>query len=192
MTETTRRAPTPTVPHRVAAAIATALAIAILIASAPAPSGASTASQSPEHAIDRGALLYRIHCANCHGDDGEGDGPMADLLTEQPTDLTRLPHTAEGGFPADEVRAAIDGREAIASHGRQEMPVWGLTFQQRGRDTDQEAEVRGRIDDLIAFLRSIQERPVDDGSGHGDDDQGPSANGNEPLVSRPRPRAIAS
>jgi mono/diheme cytochrome c family protein len=162
MVEITCREPTPAGSRPAAAAVAAALAAAALLASAPAPSRASAATQSPEHAIDRGALLYRIHCANCHGDGGEGDGPMAEVLTERPPDLTRLPRTAEGGFPADEVRAAIDGREAILSHGRQEMPVWGLTFQQRGRDTDQEAEVRGRIDDLIAFLRSIQEPSADD------------------------------
>ena len=147
---------------------AAALVAAALLAWAPAAAVAD--AQAPEHAINRGALLYRIHCANCHGDDGEGDGPMAEVLTEHPPDLTRLPRTAEDGFPADEVRAAIDGREAIPSHGRQEMPVWGLTFQERGRDTDQEAEVRGRIDDLLAFLRSIQERPAEDeGTAAGDD-----------------------
>ena len=162
MTETRRRETPRTASHRTVAVIAIACAAATLLAIAPPPSGASAASQSPEHAIDRGALLYRIHCANCHGDDGEGNGPMAEVLTERPPGLTRLPRTAEGGFPADEVRAAIDGREAIPSHGRKEMPVWGLTFQQRGRDADQEAEVRGRIDDLIAFLRSIQEPPAED------------------------------
>jgi mono/diheme cytochrome c family protein len=125
------------------------------------------AAQSPEHAVERGALLYRIHCANCHGDAGDGDGPMADVLCEAPTDLTRLARAAGGTFPADAVRGAIDGREAVRGHGRREMPVWGLTFQERGRDTDQEAEVRGRIDDLLAFLRSIQ-----DGAADGEAEQG--------------------
>ncbi len=125
----------------------------------------TAAAQAPEHAVERGALLYRIHCANCHGDSGAGDGPMADVLCEPPTDLTRLAAAAGGEFPAEEVRRAIDGREAVRGHGRQEMPVWGLTFQERGRDTDQEAEVRGRIDDLLAFLRSIQPRAAD-GEGH--------------------------
>lgn len=135
-------------------------ALAALLGWALTAAGTAVA-QAPEHAVERGALLYRIHCANCHGDSGAGDGPMAEVLREAPTDLTRLTPTAGGGFPAAEVRAAIDGREAVRGHGRQEMPVWGLTFQERGRDTDQEAEVRGRIDDLLAFLRSIQHRPAE-------------------------------
>jgi mono/diheme cytochrome c family protein len=148
--------PGPTAAAVVAALLGWALALA-----APA------AGQSAEHAVERGALLYRIHCANCHGDSGAGDGPMAEVLTEAPTDLTRLARSAGGEFPAGDVRRAIDGREAVRGHGRQEMPVWGLTFQERGRDTDQEAEVRGRIDDLLAFLRSIQ-----DGAADGDAKEG--------------------
>ena len=38
------------------------------------------------------------------------------------------------------------------------MPVWGLSFQDPGKDTDQEAMVRHKIRDLVAFIESVQEK----------------------------------
>jgi hypothetical protein len=45
------------------------------------------------------------------------------------------------------------------------MPVWGIGFRDPGRDSDQEAEVRQRILDLVAFIASIQEPGAGDGEG---------------------------
>lgn len=38
--------------------------------------------------VDHGALLYRRHCASCHGTRGHGDGPVAASLAAPPPDLT--------------------------------------------------------------------------------------------------------
>ena len=103
----------------------------------------------------RGQLLYRIHCLNCHGEDGSGDGPLAELLKTRPSDLTRL-REPDGTIPSERLRMAIDGRAEVRGHGMREMPVWGLTFQQSGSESPQEAEVRGRIDDLLAYLKTLQ------------------------------------
>jgi mono/diheme cytochrome c family protein len=108
--------------------------------------------------VARGRLAYGIHCASCHGDRGGGDGPMAGLLKIPPADLTRLAARGGGRFPAAGVYASIDGRQEISGHGPGSMPVWGLSFQTRGLDAPQEEEVRGRIQDIVAFLESIQER----------------------------------
>lgn len=106
-----------------------------------------------------GKLLFDVYCVSCHGAGAEGDGPLAADLRVPPADLTRLLDKA-GAFPTDRVREAIDGRFEVRSHGTREMPVWGLTFQDRSRGNDQENEVEGRIDDLVAYLRSIQvEKP---------------------------------
>ena len=40
------------------------------------------------------------------------------------------------------------------------MPVWGLSFQELDQDLDQEDEVRGKILQLIEFLKAIQQ-PAD-------------------------------
>jgi mono/diheme cytochrome c family protein len=132
------------------------------------------AAEEPGQAAERGALLFRIHCASCHGQSATGDGPVAEVLEVQPADLTVLAASHDGDFPSDEIRRSIDGREDLAAHGRREMPVWGLSFQERGRDTDQEEEVRGRIDDLLAYLRTIQRSEEDPPPSGGDGEAGAS------------------
>jgi hypothetical protein len=37
------------------------------------------------------------------------------------------------------------------------MPIFGLTLQQSDADTNQEAEVREKIERLIDYLKSLQE-----------------------------------
>jgi mono/diheme cytochrome c family protein len=108
---------------------------------------------------DRGQDLYRIYCRNCHGESGQGDGPMAKVLTVRPPDLTRLSQDHDGEFPTDDVYASIDGRDDVLSHGADGMPVWGLSFQQFDTDIDQERHVRARIVQLIEYLESIQTTP---------------------------------
>lgn len=42
-----------------------------------------------EASIARGAQLYQIHCAMCHGDNGQGNGTVAAFLVKKkPADLT--------------------------------------------------------------------------------------------------------
>ena len=103
-----------------------------------------------------GALSYRIHCLNCHGDAGAGNGPMARLLKIVPADLARLSVENGGEFPTEQVYRTIDGRDDVRAHGSREMPVWGISFQDLGRDSDQEEKVRNKILDLIAYLRTLQ------------------------------------
>lgn len=39
--------------------------------------------------LQRGGILYSIHCALCHGNNGLGDGPLLEYYTDQPpSDLT--------------------------------------------------------------------------------------------------------
>ncbi len=37
-----------------------------------------------------GAEAYRVACAQCHGERGQGDGPLRAFLTVAPSDLTLL------------------------------------------------------------------------------------------------------
>ncbi len=41
-----------------------------------------------EVSIARGAELYSIHCALCHGENGKGNGAIAGFLQNKPSDLT--------------------------------------------------------------------------------------------------------
>lgn len=82
-----------------------------------------------------GAGLYRTYCAACHGPEGRGDGPVAEVLHDRPPDLTKIAAT-EGWFPDALVQMIIDGR--YAAHGHRAMPVWGarLTLEELRALTD--------------------------------------------------------
>lgn len=117
---------------------------------------------SREEQIARGGVTYRVHCLNCHGEDGRGEGPMAELLKVAPIDLTRLSRRDGGEFPAQRLVRTIDGRDEVRGHGPRGMPIWGIGFQDLGRDSDQEAEVRAKILNLVAYIESIQARVEND------------------------------
>lgn len=124
---------------------------------------ASIAAADEKERAERGGTSYRVYCQNCHGRTGEGDGPIAEVLKVRPADLTRLAARNDGSFPSNRVYQTIDGRNEVVSHGSREMPIWGLSFQDPERDSAQEAEVRERILDLVAFLRTLQVEEGKDG-----------------------------
>lgn len=115
------------------------------------------ATPREERAV-QGERTYQVYCASCHGATGRGDGPMADALKVHPVDLTGILRGNGGAFPEERVAAAIDGRQTIHGHGSGSMPVWGLSFQVSGLDSDQELEVREKIRDLVAYIETIQEK----------------------------------
>ena len=86
---------------------------------------------------------------------------MAELLSVPPADLRAISLRNGGDFPFERVYRTIDGREGVRGHGMREMPVWGLSFMERGADAPQRDAVRGRILQLIHYLEPIQieERP---------------------------------
>jgi mono/diheme cytochrome c family protein len=117
------------------------------VASMPAAANAAEPS---------GAELYAQNCATCHGVYGEGDGPMAPMLSIPMQDLRYLSARNGGTFPRELVMNLIDGRDRRAAHGG-EMPVWGTEFlQQEGYSDVMEAFVAQKIAALTAFLESIQ------------------------------------
>ena len=75
-----------------------------------------------------GQAEFLNSCAACHGTDGRGDGPMAEVLNTPPADLTRIAERNGGSFPYWKVFATIDGRYIVPGHGERDMPVWGRQF----------------------------------------------------------------
>lgn len=106
-----------------------------------------------------GRDLYVDYCAACHGPDARGLGPMADILSVPPADLTTLSARNGGTFPVSRVAAQIDGRDPLLAHGG-DMPIFGDFFQ--GLDTAIKAETgqpmmtSRPIVDLIEWLMSLQ------------------------------------
>lgn len=115
---------------------------------------------------------YTRYCSSCHGMDGKGDGPMAEVLKTKPTDLTQIAKNAGGDFPANKVMQSIDGTMAVRGHGSAEMPVWGERFSaEAAAPMDPEAvkghgtqapkledrlTARGKILLITEYLRSMQ------------------------------------
>ena len=104
---------------------------------------------------ENGAELFRVHCARCHGPSGRG-GPAAVNTRKAPPDLTQYAMRNGGVFPSERVKRIIDGRD-VPSHLDREMPVWGVMFTRAAKDAD-ETKVKARIDAIVRFLLSIQER----------------------------------
>jgi mono/diheme cytochrome c family protein len=104
-----------------------------------------------------GAQLFRTYCASCHGESGGGSGPISAQLRRTVPDLTTFSARNGGMFPAERVRQMIEGR-GPAAHGDRSMPVWGDVFRRMDVTGDTAA---ARINSLVTFLQSIQQRPAE-------------------------------
>ncbi|HSC14785.1 MAG TPA: cytochrome c [Gammaproteobacteria bacterium] len=108
-------------------------------------------------ADDAGARLYFNHCAACHGDEGEGTGPVAASMRVTVPNLRSLAQRNGGAFPTDAVRAYVDGRSIPVAHGDRLMPIWGDVFVGADRTAD-DRTVRRRIAAVVDFISTLQYR----------------------------------
>jgi len=106
---------------------------------------------------ENGRALFLTYCASCHGADARGGGPVADLLRARPPSLTQFAVRNHGVFPAERLHRIIGAEDgSLRAHGSFEMPVWGDAF--RTREGLNDEAVRGRIEAIVHFLSTIQER----------------------------------
>lgn len=106
-----------------------------------------------------GQALYFRHCASCHGESGDGNGPVATFLRRPPTDLRLIAQRHDGRFDESYVMHIVDGRRAVAEHGTREMPVWGAVFEsehQREGYPGYTSLLHSRA--LTDYLHSIQKK----------------------------------
>jgi mono/diheme cytochrome c family protein len=107
-----------------------------------------------------GAILFRLHCASCHGEDARGNGPVAEFINVKVPDLTAISAAHGGNFPEEQVFRAIDGQAEMPAHGTRHMPVWGYEFfGQQADDERAHAESTEKVDALVNYLRKLQ-RPA--------------------------------
>ena len=118
-----------------------------------------TLQQPSSAGNDPGAVLFRAHCASCHGMDGRGKGPVAAQFRHEPPDLTRFSFRNGGVFPGEKLARIIDGRD-VASHGDRDMPVWGDIFR-RTQPGDGPEAVADRIATILRYLEAIQQRAAE-------------------------------
>jgi mono/diheme cytochrome c family protein len=111
------------------------------------------AGQPKPGAAPSGSDLFYNNCAACHGRDGKGNGPMGQVLTIRPADLTIIAKKTGGTFPAAKIYQLIDGRSPeVRGHGGPDMPVWGEVFAPRGTS----ASVKDRINALVKYIETLQ------------------------------------
>ena len=121
--------------------------------------GATLSSALQGQAFDEysGQETYMRFCAACHGESGQGDGPVAAGLPISVPDLTELRKRRGNQFPEDVLRKIIDGQESVVVHGTRYMPVWGYEFWvEEGADDAARERVEIIVDNLVEYLRSIQ------------------------------------
>lgn len=104
-----------------------------------------------------GEETFQRFCASCHGESGQGDGPVAAGLKISVPDLTMLAERYGDDFPDSALRKIIDGREIVIVHGTRYMPVWGYEFWlEEGADEAAQRNVDTIVENLIDYLESIQ------------------------------------
>lgn len=143
-----------------------ALAAALLLAAAPWPPVAgSLAGQEADREAERGKAVYDRWCAECHGAEGEGDGPAADRMLPRPRDFVgaryQIRTTGSGELPtdADLLRVIRDGIPGTT------MPGWPTLS-----SSDQRAVV-AYLKELSPFFERAEPEPMAFSSdpGGGDD-----------------------
>ena len=111
----------------------------------PAPKQPSVAS---------GQETFLKYCASCHGKDAKGDGPAAFVLRTPAPNLTTLSERHENKYPAGYVSVVLTFGKSFASHGSEDMPIWGSRF--KTIDPVHDPTGQQHIDDVIAYLGSLQ------------------------------------
>ncbi len=120
-----------------------------------------SAQSATTQRVDFGQQEFQARCASCHGRDGKGNGPIADLLRKSPPDLTALSRANGGILPMSRVYDSIVGDD-VRAHGSRDMPVWGQVYRLRAgehyADTyyDAEAYVRIRVLAVVEYINRLQ------------------------------------
>jgi mono/diheme cytochrome c family protein len=139
----------------VAVGVAMLLTLAIAQQAATAPSTPTVKHVPINRApVNSGKDMFNSYCAVCHGTDAKGGGPAASAMKTNPVDLTTLAKKSGGKYPAAHVAAVLRGQAITASHGSQDMPIWGPLFSSISQG--HEAQVQQRIANLVDYVETLQ------------------------------------
>ena len=87
--------------------------------------------------VDRGKVIYKEYCSQCHGPTGKGDGPAASGLVPKPAIHANIPFEK---LPIEYLYNVINhGGPAVGKSPN--MPYWNLTIGQQG------------VADVMAYLK---------------------------------------
>lgn len=107
-----------------------------------------------------GRQEYLAACAACHGENADGNGPIASMFTSPVPNLRQIAARNDGVFPTLKVFMVVDGRTGIKAHG-DPMPMFGRRYEAEAEDLagpfGAEQMVRARVLELVYYLESIQQ-----------------------------------
>ena len=108
--------------------------------------------------MDIGERHFGQYCSTCHGLDAKGGGDLAEMMTTDVPDLTKLSAGNHGVFPMLKVIHIVDGRTGLRGHGGP-MPVYGALFDEEISAGPYGAPIytRGKILSIAYFLERVQE-----------------------------------
>jgi mono/diheme cytochrome c family protein len=122
--------------------------------------GTAAAAQTDADEFALGRAEYLAACAACHGENGDGNGPIATMFSGKVPDVTGLSARNDGVFPTVKIFQIIDGRTGIRAHGNP-MPIFGNRYLREVGDAfgpyGTETEVRARVLELVFYIQSIQQ-----------------------------------
>ncbi len=101
-----------------------------------------------------GRDIFKRYCASCHGEDAKGNGPAVIAMSVPPPNLTTLTKRHDGKYPDGYVGAVLKFGRSRASHGSEDMPVWGSRFSRLDPVNDPTGQQH--INDLVAYIGSLQ------------------------------------
>jgi mono/diheme cytochrome c family protein len=99
------------------------LALVLLVSSVP---GVSLADPD----LEKGKQVYTIYCVTCHGESGDGKGPVGLSLNPPPRDFTKA-EWKFGGSPQQLFEVVSDG--AAVKGGSPLMAPWGAVLPEADR-----------------------------------------------------------
>ena len=121
-------------------------------------SACAPTSADPSQSGRRGQLVYAKECSQCHGANGEGDGPAAFGLGVAPPDLIGLKQRNDGYFPREFVRRFVLGM-LEKDDPNSAMPDFATVGLQHvyPRGGASNAMLQADFEDLLDYLETIQE-----------------------------------
>lgn len=121
----------------------------------------------PANALDDelklGKVVFQELCASCHGEQGNGDGVIADLFKVKPKAISQLSKENGGVYPFERVYQTLKATQKVKGHGDTAMPLWGDYFQVGVLDDPTADETQsfialGKLLSVIYYIETLQEK----------------------------------
>jgi hypothetical protein len=104
-----------------------------------------------------GKQMFKDYCTTCHGMDGKGDGPAAELLEVRTPDLTTIAKRHHTRSTALFISEFLRNR-TCQTNGRINLPVWGRYFREHDPDQIHHTFTSMRIYNLSNYVDFIQQQ----------------------------------